>query len=128
MPAARSLANDQRLTTFIQSHLLDVVRNGWVHKSPKRLSRSRGLANCRRRNRLIDLIQQMDRHAAQYQVPRGRLLLERTRYLLPRSQARRQRVRNVSQGVARPAGHHKLTLAKQRLRLMPFCDIREGID
>jgi hypothetical protein len=36
------------LTTFIQSHFLDVVGDCRLHEAAKRFARSRSVANCRR--------------------------------------------------------------------------------
>src|SRR5271169_3472872 len=46
--------------SLIQSNFLDVIGDRWIHEAPQRLAGSRGLANRRRGNRLVDLVQQMD--------------------------------------------------------------------
>src|SRR5260370_41996715 len=52
--------NDRRLTAFVQSHFLNVVRHGRFHESAERLAPSSGLANRRGRNRLGNLAHQMN--------------------------------------------------------------------
>src|SRR5258706_8673099 len=108
----RRTTNDQRLTTFIQTHFLDVVRHGRFNKTAQRFARSRGLANRGGRDRLVDLVEQMNGHALQHQIPRGSLLMKRTCHLHPRTQAHRQRVGNIGERKPWPAGYHKLTFAK----------------
>src|ERR1700679_2801450 len=120
--------DDEQLTTFIQPHLLDIVHNRWFHELTQGLASGSSLANGCGRNRLVNLFQQMDVHAAQHQIPSCRLLLKWTRHLQPRTQALRQCVCNIRQGVTRPAGHDKLALTKQSLRLMPLGDVLKGID
>ena len=63
----------------------------------------------------------------QNQISGGGMLVKGTHHFGAWAQALRQRVRHIGQRVSRTAGHHKLTLAKQRFRLMPFGDIRERI-
>jgi hypothetical protein len=42
----RRRADDERLTTLIQSHFLNIVRHGWLDEAAKRLSGGGVLANC----------------------------------------------------------------------------------
>src|SRR5258708_4704341 len=120
--------NDRRLTAFVQSHFLNVVRHGRLHESAERFARSGGLANRSGRNRLVNLAQQMDGYTLQHQISRGRLLMKRTCHFHARTQARWQRVSNISERKPGPAGNHKLALPKQRLCLVPLFDVSKGID
>src|SRR5258708_4897896 len=120
--------NDRRLTAFVQSHFLNVVRHGRLHESAERFARSGGLANRSGRNRLVNLVQQMNGYTLQHKISRGRLLMKRACHFHARTQARWQRVSNISERKPGPAGNHKLALPEQQLCLVPLCDVSEGIN
>src|SRR6266852_6191223 len=89
--------DDRRLTAFVEPHFLNVVRHGRLHESAERLARSSGLANRSGRNRLVNLVQQMNGYTLQHKISRGCLLMKRTRHFHARTQARWQRVSNISE-------------------------------
>src|ERR1700679_3730489 len=114
--------------SLVQSNFLDVIGHTRVHQPPQRFPRAGGIPNRSRRNWLVHLLQQMNRRPGQNQVPRGRLLVKRTRHRRLRPQTLWQRIGHVSQRISRTAGYHESTLPKKILRLVPLGDIGESID
>src|SRR5580765_6597747 len=112
---------------FIETHLLDVLRDGRLNEPSQGLSRTRRLADCRCRCRLMQVFQQMNANPRQDQVSDRDLLVKWLGHFRSWPQTFRQGIRHIRQRVARPSRHDEGALTKQRFRLMPIRNLRKGI-
>jgi hypothetical protein len=113
---------------LVQTNFFNVVGDRGLNETPQRFCACCRLPDRGRGNRLVDPIEQMNRHPAKHQITGGSLFCKRLRGLRARTKTFRQSIRHVGEGLTRPACHHKLALTKQSLRLMPLGNIGKGVN
>src|SRR3954451_22873009 len=111
----------------VEPHLLYVFADSWVQKAAQGLTGANRFPDRRRRGWLMQVGQQVNRGSRQHQISRGSLFSEGSSHLRPRPQSLRKCIRDIRQGISRPARNNKFTLAKQCFRLMPLRNFAKRI-